>query len=254
MANKYINTFNTTSDFKAYTASDEMAVPNIAYLLDTDEVKYLSVIPRAVKVGSIVYDDKTFTWPEEPLAEGKTPIGVVYISQDDTPFNDDKSRVIAPKAIGNGKMSITGQRGDGSLANENDGIVCSNYYLNKFGDDSEALTKASNYTIGGIVGWYIPSLFESKLLPYNVSDSEANTGTQTVASTSEDHATSSEQHSDVTSTNKVDVISESGTIANEHADSEDSNDYSVTYDMILRMEPLMRKIWDLFDSLFMQLL
>ena len=86
------------------------------------------------------------------------------------------------------------------------------------------------------------------------SDSEANTGTQTVAATSEDHATSSEQHSDVTSTNKVDVISESGTVANEHADSEDSNDYSVTYDMILRMEPLMRKIWDLFDSLFMQLL
>ena len=110
----------------------------------------------------------------EPLADGKTPIGVVYISQDNTPFNDDKSRVIAPKAIGNGKMSITGQKGDGSLANENDGIVCSDYYLNKFGDDSEALTKASNYTIGGIVGWYIPSLFESKLLPYNVSQSEAN--------------------------------------------------------------------------------
>ena len=174
MANKYINTFNTTSDFKAYTASDEMAVPNIAYLLDTDEVKYLSVIPRAVKVGSIVYNDNTFTWPDEPLADGKTPIGVVYISQDDTPFNDGKSRVIATKAIGSGKMSITGQKGDGSLANEKDGIVCSDYYLNKFGDDSEALTKASNYTIGGIVGWYIPSLFESKLLPYNVSLSEAN--------------------------------------------------------------------------------
>lgn len=174
MANKYINTFDTISDFKAYTISDEMAVPNIAYLLDTDEVKYLSVIPRAVKVGSIVYDDKTFTWPEEPLADGKTPIGVVYISQDDTPFNDGKSRVIAPKAIGRGKMSITNQKGDGSLANENDGMVCSDYYLNKFGDDSEALTKASNYTIGEIIGWYIPSLFESKLLPYNVSQSEAN--------------------------------------------------------------------------------
>lgn len=86
------------------------------------------------------------------------------------------------------------------------------------------------------------------------SDSEANTGTQNVVSNSEDHVTSSEEHDDTTVTNKTDVISESGTKANEREDSEDSNDYTVTYDMILRMEPMMRKIWNLFDSLFMQLL
>lgn len=86
------------------------------------------------------------------------------------------------------------------------------------------------------------------------SDSETNTGTHTVADRSEDHATSSEEHSDVTSTRKVDVISESGTKVNAHEGTEDVEDYTVTYDMILRMEPMMRKIWNLFDSLFMQLL
>lgn len=95
---------------------------------------------------------------------------------------------------------------------------------------------------------------DNTLSAHTGMDTEKSTGTQQVVVSEEAHGASGEEHTDTTNDNLTKDISESGTKSNDHTDSEDVEDYTVTYDMIMRMEPMMRKIWNLFDSLFIKLL
>ena len=57
--NKYINTFANSGDYETYKASSELSTPNVAYLEDTKEVKYLNSMADLYNIYGTVKDGTT---------------------------------------------------------------------------------------------------------------------------------------------------------------------------------------------------
>ena len=123
MANKYINTFDNALKYKGYLQSGVAEIPNIAYILDTDVVHYKSVIDADIEViGSIVYSDLTYSLPEEPLVEGKTPIGILYMKSADS--LDGYSKIIYYNKIpGNTSSSYYNYKGIQTYSKFDDAVL-----------------------------------------------------------------------------------------------------------------------------------
>ena len=84
-------------------------------------------------------------------------------------------------------------------------------------------------------------------------DTERSTGTQEVEATGHEQGNAHEEHEDNTQDNTVRSKTEQTDHSLDRDYDEDIEDYSINYEMLLRLEPLMQKIWNIFDPLFMQI-
>ena len=82
-------------------------------------------------------------------------------------------------------------------------------------------------------------------------DVQKSTGTQNVKVNSNEQGNSSEEHKDLTkdTTNKIRTEEADHTLDRDY--NEDIEEFSVKYEMLLRLQPLMQKIWPVFDPIFM---
>ena len=81
-------------------------------------------------------------------------------------------------------------------------------------------------------------------------DVEKQTGTQKVVTTQKENGVSTEEHTDKTTDITTHDVNKAGNRDLTKVIDEDVIDYKISYELLLKTEPLMSKIWDLFDTLF----
>lgn len=86
------------------------------------------------------------------------------------------------------------------------------------------------------------------------SDTDSHTGTSQV---NESGSNETKDHREATGSGTIkgnDTTDTAATTNIVRSNTEEINNYKVTFDLIMRSQSIMRKIWDIFDPLFMQIL
>lgn len=85
-------------------------------------------------------------------------------------------------------------------------------------------------------------------------DTEKSTGSQTNERNLKDDGTSHEEHNDITTDHYDKSHDEDGTKDNIRDITDDIDGYSLNYEMLLKAESVLNKLWNIFDTLFMGIL
>ena len=110
-AMKYIKTFNQTSEYEIFVNSNDLLLPNVSYVRETEFVGFhpyvVTPVPYVMKAGDIAYWDggsvKTVALSNWNTSLG-TPVGVVVVPTGFAP--DGKVRIVSLKPVDkNGKQS-----------------------------------------------------------------------------------------------------------------------------------------------------